>query len=69
MEIHTALGLVAAGLGFTVVGASVAAVDRNDVAVVPLKTQATLVAVTRVGDASSAVREFVAALALPGPRP
>ncbi|WP_238265408.1 LysR family transcriptional regulator [Cupriavidus pauculus] len=70
IEIHTALGLVAAGLGFTVVGASVAAVNRRDVAFVrisSLRTQATLVAVTRAGDASPAVREFVAALSLAGP--
>ncbi|BDB29768.1 LysR family transcriptional regulator (plasmid) [Cupriavidus sp. P-10] len=70
IEIHTALGLVAAGLGFTVVGASVAAVNRHDVAFVRIahmQTQATLVAVTRADDESPVVQEFVAALALAHP--
>lgn len=67
IEIHTALGLVAAGLGFTLVGASVAAVNRRDVAFVRIsnmRTQATLVAVTRADDESPVVQEFVAALKL-----
>ncbi|PLP96461.1 LysR family transcriptional regulator [Cupriavidus pauculus] len=71
IEIHTALGLVAAGLGFTVVGASVAAMNRRDVAFVRisnLQTKATVVAVTRADEVSPAVEEFVAALALAGPR-
>ncbi len=71
IEIHTALGLVAAGLGFTLVGASIASANRRDVAFVRIanmQTQATLVAVTRADDESPAVREFVAALALTRPR-
>lgn len=35
-ELHTALGLVAAGLGFTVVGRSVAAHERPDVRFLPI---------------------------------
>src|SRR5205823_572543 len=35
-EIHTALGLVAAGLGTTVVGQSVAANNRTDVRFIPI---------------------------------
>lgn len=71
IEIHTALGLVAAGLGFTLVGASVAAANRGDVAFVriaKMHTHATLVAVTRADDQSPAVRAFVAALTLTRPR-
>ncbi|CAG2143027.1 HTH-type transcriptional regulator BenM [Cupriavidus campinensis] len=66
IEIHTALGLVAAGLGFTLVGASVAAPNRTDVAFVPiddLRVRATLVAVTRAGTPSPVIDAFVAALA------
>ncbi len=65
IEIHTALGLVAAGLGFTLVGASVAEANRPDVAFVPiadLGTRATVVAVTRADASPPAVQAFVAAL-------
>ncbi|QBY56237.1 LysR family transcriptional regulator [Cupriavidus oxalaticus] len=65
IEIHTALGLVAAGLGFTLVGASVASVERRDVAFVRIanmRTKATLVAVTRADDEGPVVQEFVATL-------
>ncbi|WP_042878866.1 LysR family transcriptional regulator [Cupriavidus necator] len=65
IEIHTALGLVAAGLGFTLVGHSVADGNRSDIAFVPitgLKGTATIVAVTRKDDDSALVSSFLAAL-------
>lgn len=65
IEIHTALGLVAAGLGFTLVGRSVAERNRPDVAFVPiadLGIAATLVAVTRAGEGNPVADAFVASL-------
>ncbi|MFJ4291148.1 LysR family transcriptional regulator [Cupriavidus sp. NPDC089707] len=65
IEIHTALGLVAAGLGFTLVGRSVADGNRSDIAFVPItgiKGTATIVAVTRRDDDSALVSSFLAAL-------
>lgn len=53
IEIHTALGLVAAGLGYAVVGASVATRGPNDVrflALPELKSSARIVAVSRQGE-------------------
>lgn len=56
IEIHTALGLVAAGLGYAVVGASVALRGSADVAFVPLPELpgvaafTTVLAVTRADD-------------------
>lgn len=47
-EIHTALGLVAAGLGTTVVGRSVATNNRTDVRFVPIVDLAVRSAVTAV---------------------
>lgn len=55
IEIHTALGLVAAGLGYAVVGASVAMRGPNDVkflSLPELKASARIVAVSRQGDLS-----------------
>lgn len=53
IEIHTALGLVAAGLGYAVVGASVALRGTADVAFVPLEglaARTTVLTVTRSDD-------------------
>ncbi|MCZ2496075.1 LysR family transcriptional regulator [Xylophilus sp. Kf1] len=53
IEIHTALGLVAAGLGYAVVGASVALRGTADVAFLPLRDGGaftTVLAVTRADD-------------------
>ena len=62
IEIHTALGLVAAGLGFTIVGASVATRGPADVSFLPL-TQLTkttkVVAVTREDEASELVTSML----------
>ncbi len=55
IEIHTALGLVAAGLGYAVVGASVAQQPRSDVVFVALaeiQAHSTVLAVTRLDEAS-----------------
>jgi len=51
-EIHTALCLVAAGLGFTLVGKSVADTQRSDIRFLPVKgvkTTANVFAIRRVG--------------------
>ncbi|MNT17829.1 HTH-type transcriptional regulator BenM [compost metagenome] len=69
IEIHTALGLVAAGLGFTLVGRSVADGNRSDIAFVPItgiKGTGTIVAVTRKDDDSALVSSFLSALQAPG---
>jgi DNA-binding transcriptional LysR family regulator len=65
IEIHTALGLVAAGLGFTIVGASVATRGPADIAFLPLpqvadKTQ--VVAVTREDEDSELVASMLSTL-------
>ena len=65
IEIHTALGLVAAGLGFTLVGRSVADGNRSDIAFVPItgiKGEASVVAVTRKDDDSVLVSLFLSTL-------
>jgi DNA-binding transcriptional LysR family regulator len=66
IEIHTALGLVAAGLGFTLVGRSVADGNRSDIVFVPITGikggTASIVAVTRRRDDSALVSSFVSAL-------
>jgi len=61
-EIHTALGLVAAGLGGTIVGQSVAANNRTDVRFVPirdLKTSTRVFAVRRADTPHVEVDAFV----------
>jgi DNA-binding transcriptional LysR family regulator len=68
IEINTAFGLVAAGLGFALAGASVARNNRTDVAFVPvsdLRTHATVVAVTRANEDSKLVSSFLATLIPP----
>ena len=62
IEIHTALALVGAGLGGSLVGKSIAANNRSDVSFVPfnnLDMGTTVVAVTRKDDASRLVDTFV----------
>ena len=62
IEIHTALGLVAAGLGLTLVGRSVADHNRADVAFIPvddLPTTTTMAALTRVGEVNDFVEPFL----------
>lgn len=69
IEIHTALGLVAAGLGFAVVGASVARRGPNDVKFLPLpevRSRTRILAVSRQGEHSPLVVSMLATLkALP----
>jgi len=65
IEIHTALGLVAAGLGYAVVGASVATRGPNDVrflSLPELKGSARIVAVSRQGEQSAAAGAMLAML-------
>jgi len=62
IEIHTALALVGAGLGVTLVGKSIAENNRSDVAFVPLLEVAsgtTLVAVTRRSEEHKLVMAFL----------
>ncbi len=64
-EIHTALGLVAAGLGTTIVGRSVAANNRTDIRFVPiadLREKSKVLAVRKNGPAHSLVDAFLARL-------
>ncbi|HWQ07606.1 MAG TPA: LysR family transcriptional regulator, partial [Holophaga sp.] len=66
IELHTALGLVAAGLGFTLTGASVAEHNRTDVAFVPIRgldAASRLFAVTRQGEENKLVQAFLRTLA------
>lgn len=61
-EIHTALGLVAAGLGTTVVGRSVGANNRADVRFVPiadLHTHSQVMAVRRADDTYALAQAFL----------
>ena len=63
-EIQTAIALVSAGLGITLVGESVAKKDRRDVVYLPLDggntaPLTTLTCTYRTGDTSAAVRDFV----------
>ncbi|HMO30969.1 LysR family transcriptional regulator [Enterovirga sp.] len=65
VEIHTALALVAADMGVTLVGASVATNNRSDIRFVRLADcgfTSQLVALTRTSDESAPVRTFVSAL-------
>jgi DNA-binding transcriptional LysR family regulator len=69
IEIQTAFGLVAAGLGVALAGASVTRHNRTDVAFVPLADfplHSSIVAVTRADEDSSLVAAFLATL-LPPP--
>ena len=62
IEIHTALALVAASLGGTLVGKSIAEHNRSDVAFIPvrdLQVGTTVVAVTRADEASKIVDSFL----------
>ena len=61
-EIHTALGLVAAGLGTTIVGRSVAANNRSDIRFVPvtdLVLQSQVLAVRKGGPSHPLVETFL----------
>jgi LysR family transcriptional regulator, benzoate and cis,cis-muconate-responsive activator of ben and cat genes len=61
-EIHTALGLVAAGLGTTVVGRSVAAHNRTDVRFLPLAgvpTSSKVLAVRKAGASNPLTEAFL----------
>lgn len=65
MDIHSALGLVASGLGYCLVGRSVMKGSRDDVRFVPLAgvdARTTLVAVTRAHERNALVREFARVL-------
>jgi DNA-binding transcriptional LysR family regulator len=65
IEIHTALALVGAGLGTTLVGSSIAENNRSDVAFVPvhdLHLGTTVVAITRNGENSKLVASFIETL-------
>ena len=64
-EIHTALGLVAAGLGATLVGKSVAEHNRPDIQFLPLKDirlDTTILSVTKESEANSLVDDFLSIL-------
>jgi DNA-binding transcriptional LysR family regulator len=66
IEIQTALGLVAAGLGFTLVGASVAENNRTDVSFIPvldLPDTSQVVAITNAGQEDQLVESFLEILA------
>ena len=70
IEIQTAFGLVAAGLGVTLTGASVTEHNRTDVVFVPLSdlsTQTAVVAVSRADENSKLVESFLATLLPPAP--
>lgn len=62
VEIHTALALVAAGLGVTLVGRSIAENNRNDIAFVPVSDMtigSKMVAVTRTNETGKTVEAFL----------
>jgi LysR family transcriptional regulator, benzoate and cis,cis-muconate-responsive activator of ben and cat genes len=64
-DIHTALGMVASGLGFCLVGRSVIEGNRDDIAfvrVTDIRDTATVVAATKRGETSKIVSSFVDAL-------
>jgi DNA-binding transcriptional LysR family regulator len=64
-DIHTALGMAASGLGFSLVGRSVGRGNRRDLSFVPvtdLKDRAAVFAVTRSGENSRLVLSFVETL-------
>lgn len=65
IEIHTALALVGAGLGGTLVGKSIAENNRSDVAFLPLadiKEGSKVVAITRKDEESKLVASFLEVL-------
>lgn len=65
VEIYTALALVSAGLGATLVGRSIADNNRDDVAFIPvrdIRAGTTVVAVTRRGENSKLVAAFLEVL-------
>jgi DNA-binding transcriptional LysR family regulator len=65
IEIHTALGLVAAGLGYAVVGGSVAMRGPHDVSFLPipeLRAATRIVAVSRQGEQSAPASSMLATL-------
>ncbi len=62
IELHTALSLVSAGLGLTLVGRSVAVNNSNELVFLPitgLKTKPVLMAITRVTEESRAAKAFL----------
>lgn len=62
IEIHTALALVGAGLGGTLVSASITPNNRRDVVFLPvedIEISTTLVAVTRKGDTNPLLEKFI----------
>ena len=66
VEIHTALSLVGAGLGATLVARSIAENNRSDVAFIPVRdihTSTTVVGVTRADESSKLVASFLDILA------
>lgn len=66
VEIYTALSLVGAGLGLTLVGRSIAQNNRSDVSFVALRdvdTTTTVVGVTRLGEDGKLVRAFLEMMA------
>jgi DNA-binding transcriptional LysR family regulator len=73
IEIHTALGLVAAGLGYAVVGASVAERGQSDVAFVripEIQARTTVLAVTRLdeeGILAASMLSTLTGLEMPAP--
>jgi DNA-binding transcriptional LysR family regulator len=67
IEIHTALALVGAGLGFTLVGRSISVNNRADVAFVPvesLETSSSMVAFSRRDNGNAFVDHFLEVLAM-----
>jgi DNA-binding transcriptional LysR family regulator len=65
IEIYTALSLVGAGLGATLVGQSTTENNRSDVAFIPVSdidVGTNIVAITRAGEASKPVAAFLAIL-------
>jgi len=69
VEIYTALSLVAAGLGATLVARSIAENNRNDVAFVPVRDivgSTTVVGITRADEDSKPVAAFLEILATCG---
>lgn len=66
VEIHTALGMVASGLGYCLVGRSVSEGNRSDIAFRPLTgvhDTATVMAVTRRNEHNKMVTAFIETLA------
>lgn len=65
IEIHTALALVAAGLGVTLVGRSIAEHSRSDIKLLPisdLDVGSTMLAVTRANETSKIAAAFLEVL-------